>query len=157
MNDSESHRLMAIWKHASSPRGSGLKIDGLSISDIERGNITERKLKLQAQLRKQIWDIRKDAIKHVLRLRKIWLDLKEIEREDLEYLNKDQHTKNELRIHALNRKRLERIIRFVSKFGSDYSLEQQRIRWLIIAQIPIVKARHITSLTRRNTLRIIWT
>jgi hypothetical protein len=135
MSNSEMHRLEIIWKHASSPKGSGLKIDGLSISDIERGYITERKLKLKSQLRKQILAVRKDAINHVLRLRKIWFDLKEIEREDLDYLGKQQHTIDELKIHALNRKRLERIIRFVSKFGSDYSIEKQRIRWLIIAQI----------------------
>jgi uncharacterized damage-inducible protein DinB len=135
MNKAANGRVQTIYRHASSPKGEGLRTNEPNISDIERGNITERKSKLQAQLRKQIWAVRKDAIKHVLRLGKIWLDLKEIEREDLEYLNKDQHTKNELRIHALNRKRLERIIRFVSKFGSDYSLEQQRIRWLIIAQI----------------------
>jgi hypothetical protein len=135
MSNSEIHRLETIWKHASCPKGSGLKISEVSISDIERGLVYERKLKLQALLRKQILAVRQDAINHVLRLRKIWFDLKEIEREDLDYLGKQQHTIDELKIHALNRKRLERIIRFVSKFGSDYSIEKQRIRWLIIAQI----------------------
>jgi hypothetical protein len=135
MIDSERHRLETIWRRASNPRDEGLKTDELSISDIEKGLVYERKLKLQSQLRKQIWAVRQDAIKHVLRLRKTWLALKEIELEDLEYLTKEQHTKDELRIHALNRKRLERIIRFVTAYGSDFSLEKQRIRWLIISQI----------------------
>jgi hypothetical protein len=135
MNNSKIHRLETIWKHASSPKSEGISTGEPSISDIERGNITERKFKLQSQLRKQIWAVRKDAIKHVLRLNQIWNSLKEIEREDISYLSKEQHTKDELRIHALNRKRLERIICFVSEFGWDYSLERQRIRWLIIAQI----------------------
>jgi hypothetical protein len=68
MNDSESRRLETIWKHASSPKGEGISTGEPSISEIDHGLLSQRKLKLRKYFRKRLLQIKQKTLAELKQL-----------------------------------------------------------------------------------------